>query len=137
MIKRIMLVCLASALSALADEVIIEVTTNGGTNTTTSGDIVGYIEDITIDVITAATTADVSVVTSPSLSTMTGVTLVNANDLAADTVFRTRLDGTDAAGTALTSDDPGKFYCNNALILSVSDASATGRVFKAIIKYKK
>ncbi|MBU4246980.1 MAG: hypothetical protein KKD14_01280 [Verrucomicrobia bacterium] len=131
----------SSAIMATPDRQILTVTT--GTNATatvtdTNTTARGYIDQIDIDVVTAATTGTVSVAVIPELSTMANVVLVTETNANSDLTYRPRFDDTDTSGTALTSDPPGRLLiCGDTIMLTVSNASATGIVFKAVLKYEK
>lgn len=143
--KRALLITVALALTgcaAIAGELqreIISVTswTNAATAvTTTNTNIRGWIDTIDFDVITAGTTGTLTVAVSPESSTLVSVTLATETACAADKSYRPRFDGTDTAGSALTSDDPWPYaVCGDAVTFTVSDCSATGITFEAVIKY--
>ena len=103
----------------------------------TFSDLRGEIAEIQIDLATA-TTATVVIATSPEISTMTGETLYTGTAITADATLRPLFDGTDATGSALSSDNPvRKVMCGDSITITVSDFDAVSKVVKAIIKYKK
>jgi len=125
----------------LAEPKVVVLTATSGTNValqvTDSADIRGWIDSIDFDVITAGTTGDVTVAASPYLSTGASFTLASSNNLAADASFRPRFDGTDSGGAALTSDPPWRYMQVGTVVLSVTNFSATGTTFKAVIRYDR
>lgn len=114
-----------------------EFSVNTGTNdtgTVTMTGVAGYIDEI-ICPIPAGTgvTGTVAVAATPAIGT--AVTLATAT-IAADKLFRTRLDGTDNAGSALTSDPPGRFMAyGDVLVFTVSSANTTGLTWRVYIKW--
>ena len=122
------------------DREIVTVTataTNAATAVTeTNTKVRGEIQEIFIDLATA-TTATVVIAVSPEVSTMTGYNLFSGG-VSADTRLRPRFDGTDAAGAALTSDDPWPaVIVGDTITVTASGFDSTNKVVKVIIKYKK
>ena len=111
--------------------------TNASQTFTDSVAINGWIDTITIDVVSAASSGTVGVVSSPYVATIADVTLIDTAAHASDTVYRPRFDGTDTAGAALTGDDPWKYLSYGNVILSVTASSATGLVYRAVILYEQ
>ena len=134
---------LIAALSAYAGDVSREILTLTATSTNkatavtaSSTKIRGEILDIYVDLATA-TTGTVSVVVDPELSTMANITLLSVTNTA-DGVYRPRFDVTDAAGAALTSDEPVPFLAiGDTITATGSNFDATSKVVKVVIKYKK
>ena len=86
-------------------------------------------QEATISVATGTVTL---AVTQPSGNTITLAT----KGIAATTLFRPRLDGTDTAGAALTSDPPGRYLSyGDTWTLTVAAASVTGKTWRVWIKY--
>ena len=127
----------AVVMAGTPDEVVLSVTTGSTSNGTDSATVRGWIEEVSLDVVTAGTTGNVSVVAVPGVSTLANVTLASDTNLTADKVFRPRFDGTDTSGNALTTDPPGRYMHLGSVRLNVTNASATGVVFKAAVKLEK
>ena len=63
------------------------------------------------------------------------VTLAS-KEIAATTLIRPRLDGTDTAGSALTSDPPGRYLSyGDTIAVAVSGANTTGLTWRVWVKY--
>ena len=125
--------CLAGGLNS--KKLTCTTTSGNVTNSTTS--VRGWIERIEIDFVTALTTSDVDVVYSPELSTLSDITLYSANDVDADTIVYPRIDTTDTAGSALTTDPPARFAaCGGTIKLITSNSDQTNRVINAQIIYE-
>jgi hypothetical protein len=107
-----------------------------GTNTTaTTGTtaISGYIDEIVLELPTGATTGIVAVTATPTVGA--AVTLAGKN-LSATQLVRPRFDGTDTAGTALSSDPPGRYMsASDKITATVTAASNTGKTWRVFIKY--
>ncbi len=107
-----------------------------GTNTTATTSttaISGYIDEIVMELPTGATTGIVAVTATPTVGA--AVTLAGKN-LSATQLVRPRLDGTDTAGGALTSDPPGRYMsASDKITATVTAASNTGKTWRVFIKY--
>lgn len=107
-------------------------TNTAGTATTTA--IAGYIDEIVFKLPSGGSpTGTVTLaVTQPAGNSITLAT----KGISATTLFRTRLDGTDTAGAALTSDPPGRYLSyGDTFTLTVAAASVTGKTWTVYIKY--
>lgn len=96
----------------------------------------GAIDSVTFDVPAGSPTGNVSLATLSDVSTEASVTLASTNSITEDTPMRPRwltcnYDGT-AAGTVY---DQRFSVMGEGLIFSVTNASATGKVWRCIIKY--
>jgi hypothetical protein len=107
-----------------------------GTNdtaTTTTTAISGYIDEIVLELPAGATSGVVSVTATPVVGA--AVTLASKT-ITATQLVRPRLDGTDTAGTALTSDPPWRYMsAGDKITASVASASHTGKTWRVYIKY--
>lgn len=146
--KRIMtgaaiLAACAFAMAGMVDREILTVTatgTNAATTVTdTSTKVRGYIEQIDIVQVTAATTGTLAVAIVPELSSyMSDVTLVASTNANGDLTYRPRVDTTDTSGTALTSDPPTRYLlCGDSIKFTGSSFTTTNISFKAVIKWQK
>ena len=105
------------------------------TNSTTK--VRGEIREIMID-LTTATTADVSVVISPELSTMSDINLYTANGITADVVVEPAKVPNLSDGTATSTNAVVPYVVVGETIrLICENFSSTGQVVKAVIKYEK
>ena len=133
----LLMVC-AVCYAGSVDKVLIPVTSGASAVSVTNSSVRGWIEEISIDVVSATTTGDVTVAISPSLSTLTDENIYTADDIDTDTTFRPRLDGAGTDGAALTSDPPWrKVVVGEDIIVTLENVSATNEVFNIIIKYEK
>ena len=107
-----------------------------GTNdTATAGTtaIAGYIDEIVLELPSGATTGIVTVTATPAVGA--AVTLASKT-ISATTLIRPRLDGTDTAGSALTSDPPWRYMtARDTITATVAAASHTGKTWRVFIKY--
>lgn len=107
-----------------------------GTNTTataTDSTLSGYIDEIFLEAPSGVTSGIVSVVATQPLGNT--VTLAS-KAVTADTLVRIRVDGTDTAGSALTSDPPGRYLTHgDTITLTVTAADPTGLTWRVWIKY--
>ena len=108
-----------------------------GTNTaasTSTTAISGYLDEIVLELPTGtAVTGTVSVTATPAVGA--AVTLAS-KAIAATQLVRPRLDGTDTAGTALSSDPPGRYMsAGDKLTMAVASANTTGLTWRVFIKY--
>lgn len=121
----------------LQQEVLSVVATNLSETFTSSKVIVGEIDTIFVDVVTAGSTGTLTVAASPWFSTISDVTLVDSSAHATDTTYRPRFDGTGTDGSALTSDPPGKYASIGNVTLSVTATTITNVIYRAVVIYKK
>jgi hypothetical protein len=126
-----LVVALVSAVIAGPRSYYSQVST--GTNTSGSATLAatGYIEALYVSVSDGSSTGGVRVSYAP-LAGSTAVVLAT-NDVAAEAVFRPRVDGTDTTGSALTSDPPGRFALAGETMTFVVSGSPTGVVWKCVI----
>ena len=107
-----------------------------GTNdTATAGTtaISGYIDEIVLELPAGATSGAVSLTATPVVGA--AVTLASKT-ISATQLVRPRLDGTDTAGTALTSDPPGRYMsAGDKLTALVASASHTGLTWRVFVKF--
>ena len=108
-----------------------------GTNdtaTTSTTAISGYIDEIILELPTGtAVTGTVAVTATPVVGA--AVTLAS-KEIAATQLVRPRLDGTDTAGTALTSDPPARYMsAGDKLTATVTSANTTGLTWRVFIKW--
>jgi len=135
-----LLVCSAS-FAADQDEKILSVTT--GTNATAnvsvdSAKIRGFIESVVITAETAGSTGTASVVSIPADTSFPSVTLAGPTNVNTSASYRPRFDGTDALGAALTNDNPWRYpSVGDTTRFAITNASGTGLVFKARLKFSK
>jgi hypothetical protein len=113
------------------------VTVTTGTNdtgTATLTTLSGYVDEIVLELPTGtAVTGTVAVTASPPIGS--AVTLASKT-IAATALIRPRLDGTDTAGSALTSDPPGRYLSyGDTITATVSSANTTGLTWRVWIKY--
>jgi hypothetical protein len=105
---------------------------------TTNTSVRGWLEEIEIDAptVTAPTfTGTVVVVALPVSTTMSELLIYSNATLTADTRLRPRFDGTDTAGSGLTSDDPWRLCTlGRGIVLRLSACSRTNRTLKASVK---
>jgi hypothetical protein len=128
------LAALATTVSAQGHAQVYTVST--GTNSagsTTVSNMRGYVEEVVLALPAGATTALVRV---GATNTIGGpMVWLATNLLTATKTFYPRFDSTDAAGVALTSDPPQRFFAwGNDLKVFVSSANPTGKVWKVNIK---
>ena len=141
--RKLLLTAIAAGVACVVHagdprEVTLTVTTGTNATAVVTESITnkGWIETIDLEVIPAGSTATHPVVANTTPSTLANVTLATKTDCAADLAFRPRFDGTDTAGSALTSDPPTRYMQSGLVVLSVTNASATNLSFKAVVKYE-
>lgn len=115
-----------------------EYSVNTGTNATgsvTLSDVSGYVDEIICQIPAGtAVTGTVAVVATPPIGA--AVTLATKANMTANTLFRTRLDGTSNAAVALDSDPPGRFLAiGDAIVYTVSAANTTGLTWRVYVKW--
>jgi len=111
-----------------------------GTNGTcllvvTNNEIRGYVEEVLMDAPAAGVTGRVAVYVQPPIATMATINIAT-QAVSADVVIRPRVDATDIAGVALTSDPPQRYYLwGETVYMSVTNISvSTGITWTVIIK---
>lgn len=136
---KLALILCAGLLAACAygepKQAVIDATT--GTNATGSAStsaIAGYIDELVLVLPTGtAVTGTVAVTAAQPMGN--SVTLAS-KEIAATTLIRPRLDGTDTAGSALTSDPPGRYLSyGDTITVAVSGANTTGLTWRVWVKY--
>ena len=124
------------AACAFADPQVTVLSIALGTNTTGSATTsvpAGYIDEIVLDYPAGAVSGIVTATATPAVGQ--AVTLVSKTAVT-NVLFRPRLDGTDTAGAALTSDPPWRYLAYGDLFtFSVSAADPTGVTWRVAIKY--
>jgi hypothetical protein len=115
--------------------VTLDVTTGtNDTGNTSTGVIAGYIDEIVL-IIPAGTTVTGTVAIVATQPLGNTVTLAS-KEITATTLVRPRLDGTDTAGSALTSDPPGRYLSyGDTITATVTAANTTGLTWRVGIKY--
>jgi len=109
-----------------------------GTNTSgtvTCTGIAGYIDEIIAELPTGTTvTGTVSVVATPPIGP---IVVLATNTIAADTLFRVRLDGTDIAGAALTSEPQVHRFMaiGDVITYNLAGANTTNLAWNVYIKW--
>jgi len=108
-----------------------------GTNvaaTTSTTAISGYIDEIIMEIPAGTSvTGTVAVTATPLVGS--AVTLAS-KEIGANQLVRIRVDGTDSAGSALTSDPPGRYLSvQDKLTFSVSGVNTTGLTWRVLVKY--
>jgi len=108
-----------------------------GTNdtaTTSTTAISGYIDEVILELPAGTSiTGHVAVTATPLVGA--AVTLA-AKSIDATQLVRPRLDGTDTAGAALTSDPPGRYMsAGDKITANVTGASVTGLTWRVFIKW--
>lgn len=138
---------LAAAWPCLAGTLEREIlTVNNTTSTTykaygyaaTNKTIRGWIEDVQIDIIGAAT-GSVYLMADCELSTVADANIVALTSLSADKLVRPRFDATDTLGAAFKTNDPSLRWplIGDALKLYVTNFNWSNITVKAIIKYER
>ena len=109
-------------------------TTTNDTATANTTAVSGYIDEIVLELPTGtAVTGTVAVTATPLVGA--AVTLASKT-ISATQLVRPRLDGTDTAGTALTSDPPGRYMsARDKITATVSSANTTGLTWQVFIKF--
>jgi len=109
-------------------------TTTNATATTSTTALSGYIDEIVLELPTGTTvTGTVAVTATPRIGA--AVTLASKT-IDATQLVRPRLDGTDTAGTALTSDPPGRYMsAGDNLTFAVTGANTTGLTWRVLVKF--
>ena len=107
-----------------------------GTNTTASTTLTtlsGYVDEIVLEAPSGVTSGVVSVVaTQPMGNTVT----LASKTVTADTLVRVRVDGTDTAGSALTSDPLARYLSiGDTITATVTAANPTGLTWRVWIKW--
>ena len=127
------LAALATTVSAQGHAQIYPVST--GTNnagSATVSNMRGYVDQIVLALPSGATSALVRVGATNSFGGP--ITWLATNTVTATKAFRPRIDGTDAAGAALTSDPPGRYFAwGDDIKVWVTSASPTGKVWSVKI----
>lgn len=105
-----------------------------GTNTTasaTSAGVQGYIEAVYVSVSDGSSTGTVNVTYAPP----TGGTSVNTatNAVTDEKVWRPRVDATDVAGAALTSDGPVRYSLGGDTVTFAVSGSPTGLTWTCVL----
>ena len=112
------------------------ITVSQGTNLTGSAastSVYGYIEEIAFTLPTGTTPTGVVAVVATQTSGAT-VTLMS-KIISATGTYRPALDRTGTDGAALTNDPPTRYLTwGDSIAVNVTDASATGLVWKVYIK---
>lgn len=136
--RKLLVIACASlmACACLAEPKAKTLTFATGTNTTataTETAIAGYIDEIVLEAPSGVTSGIVTVVaTQPMGNTVTLAT----NTATSDVLVRLRVDGTDNAGSALTSDPPGRYLSfGDSIAATVISADPTGLTWRVWIKY--
>jgi hypothetical protein len=113
--------------------------TNAAVAVTSDTSVVsGWIWEIKLDAVTAAATANVSVVAVPgglATTTFGNITLATDSTNDSEVIVRPRFDGTTTDGTANTGDPPEPYMCAGDTIRYVALGGATGTVHRALIKW--
>jgi hypothetical protein len=138
--KRILSILGAAVLLAVCaygkpqHETITVTTGTNDTGTATLTTLSGYVDEIVLEIPAGtAVTGTVAVTASPPIGS--AVTLASKT-IAATALIRPRLDGTDTAGSALTSDPPGRYLSyGDTITATVSSANTTGLTWRVWIKY--
>lgn len=111
----------------------ISATATNGTNTIDG--VNGWLEEVQILCTDDAAAATVTVSAVPTDSTVAAYTLATAS-VTADKTFRPRVDGTDTAGSALTSDPPGRFFLlGDQIRFVVTGSDTTNVTWRCRVKY--
>jgi hypothetical protein len=122
---------------------ILQVTTGSTAATAvavTNSGFRGRLYEVTFDVpsATACTGATMVVTSKSDITTEAARTLASTNGAAADVVMFPRYAGSDPDGTGATTDKPWMYMAQGeSLIFTVTGATSTGAVVKAILKYIK
>lgn len=138
--KAIFILMTAMALSASAggsfDGVYIENCTTGATaDTAKSPELYGELYQLEIIASGDLTNATVTIVVESPWSDMDDITLYSSTNVVADTVLRPRFDNHDAAGAALTGDDPSPIMLSRDKVeLQVHSAAAADMNIRLRIK---
>ena len=130
------LICVAGSLDVEKISITSTATNAATTVYVTNSNVKGWIEEIVIDVVSAVTTGDLTIAVQPQLGT--AETIYDKDKVAADLTIRPRLDGSDAAGSALTNDVPWrKTVVGDSIVLTYENCNATSRTVNVSIKYEK
>jgi len=103
----------------------------GGTNT--SEKVVGYVEEVQMSVSDGAATGLCSVAIQPADSTVAAYNLAT-NTVSDEKRFYPVRDNTDIAGTALTSDTPGRYFLIGDTVTFTVTGSSTNKTWRCRIK---
>jgi hypothetical protein len=103
--------------------------TNG---TQTVSRIKGYLDAVYVSVSDGASTGTVSLATVPLDTGVDAITVVSGA-VTNNAVFRPRVDGTDTAGAALTSDPPWRYPIAGDSLRFIVTSSPTGVTWRATI----
>jgi hypothetical protein len=112
-------------------------TASSGTNFTATSQtlrLVGYVDEIVLELPSGCLTGTVVVTATPEIGS--AVTLATKT-ITSTSLIRPRLDGTTTAGVALDGDPPGRYMsASDAFSVAVTDANATGGVWRVFIKFE-
>ena len=116
--------------------VLVTTITNTTSGTNTINNLRGYVDEIHVSVSDGLSTGTVWLAyvpvdgITPAVNIATGV-------VTAAKVWRPRLDGTDIAGAALTSDPPARVMLAGESLRMIVTGSVTSRTWTATVKLDK
>ena len=133
-----LLACSAFAADARTKIVTVTTTaTNAATTVSATCDFTGYLESVIV-VPPATNTGNIAISYQPAASVASAITLVSKTGLAAETVYRPRVDSTTTDGTANTNDPPERFLLAGEVITtSLSSANVTSETWSVVFKWLK
>jgi len=113
--------------------VLVTTITNTTSGTNTINNLRGYVDEIQVSVSDGVSTGTVALAYVP-LDGITPAVNVATGEVIAAKVWRPRLDGTDIAGAALTSDPPARVMLAGESLRMIVTGSPTSKVWTATIK---
>jgi len=116
--------------------VLVTTITNTTSGTNTINNLRGYVDEIHVSVSDGSSTGTVWLAYVP-LDGITPAVNIATGVVTAAKVWRPRLDGTDIAGVALTSDAPDRVMLAGESLRLIVTGSVTSRVWTATIKLDK
>lgn len=127
---------IACAVSASAEPALLQplviVLGNSSGGTQTLANVHGYVDTVYVAASDGGATGLVSVSYAP-IDGINAAVNVATSTVEGVKIWRPRVDGTDVAGAALTSDPPGRVALAGETVTFVVTGSATGKTWRANI----
>jgi len=142
--KRLLLILAAGmslAMLVRADPAVVPLYIglgNATAKTTAVANVSGYVDEVIVSVVGGGSiTGDVSVSYAPLGGAAAAVTMAASNTVVGSYTWRPRVDTTDSAGVALTSDPPTRYALSGETVTFVVTGSPTNKTWRADIKLAK
>lgn len=141
----IILVVLAAAMAVAGPLVTYELSATTGVGTTNSVSAtlprvaVGYIDKVTVDVVTGVSTSDVQLVITAPDSTIADETVLSLSAVTADGHYRPVVSAQNSTGTVSTLTEPRPLIVSGGygLKLILTNATAASKVYRTLVTIEK